>query len=81
MIRNASLNPVYDPVKPGLFPIAGRSFSALLLTQGIGDMYLIYLGAKRDGLDYHLALIPDEFDVKSEEPFDADYMRQLYKVG
>ncbi|VTZ59606.1 hypothetical protein [Sinorhizobium medicae] len=44
-------------------------------------MYLIYLGAKRDGLDYHLAFIPDEFDVKSEEPFDADYMRQLYKVG
>ncbi|WP_234710111.1 patatin-like phospholipase family protein [Sinorhizobium medicae] len=81
VIRNASLNPVYDPVKPGLIPIAGRSISALIRTQGVGDMYRIYLGAKRDGLDYHLALIPDEFDVKSEEPFDANYMRQLYKVG
>jgi hypothetical protein len=81
VIRNASLNPVYDPVKPRLVPIAGRSISALIRTQGIGDMYRIYLGAKRDGLDYHLALIPDEFDVKSDEPFDLDYMRQLYQVG
>lgn len=81
VIRNASLNPVYDPVKPRLVPIAGRSISALIRTQGIGDMYRIYLGAKRDGLDYHLAFIPDEFDVKSDEPFDLDYMRQLYQVG
>lgn len=81
VIRNASLNPVYDPVRPGLIPIAGRSISALIRTQGIGDMYRIYLGAKRDGLDYHLAFIPDEFDVKSDEPFDLDYMRQLYQLG
>ncbi len=58
VVRNASLNPVYDPVRPGLIPIAGRSISALIRTQGIGDMYRIYLGAKRDGLDYHLAFIP-----------------------
>lgn len=81
VVRNASLDPVYEPVKPDLIPIAGRSISTLIRTQGIGDMYRIYLGAKRDGLDYHLAFIPAEFDVKSNEPFDLNYMRQLYKLG
>jgi len=81
VIRNASLNPVYDPVKPGLISIVGRSTSALIRTQGVGDICRIYLGAKRDGVDYHLALIPDEFDVESEEPFHLRYMRQLYKIG
>jgi hypothetical protein len=44
-------------------------------------MYRIYLSAQRDGLRYHLAFIPKEFDVKSEEAFDLAYMRQLYDVG
>ena len=81
VVRNASLDPTYDPVKPRLVPIAGRSISSLIRTQGIGDMYRMYLGAQRDGLRYHLAFIPKEFDVKSEEPFDLAYMRQLYDVG
>ncbi|RST84792.1 patatin [Aquibium carbonis] len=81
VIRNASLDPIYDPVKPKLLPIAGRSISTLIRTQGVGDMYRIYLGAQRDGLKYHLAFIPSEFDVKSSEPFDLAYMRKLYQLG
>ena len=81
VVRNASLDPTYDPVKPRLVPIAGRSISSLIRTQGIGDMYRMYLGAQRDGLRYHLAFIPKEFDAKSEEPFDLAYMRQLCDVG
>jgi len=81
VIRNASLDPTYEPVKPKIVPIAGRSISSLIRTQGIGDMYRIYLSAQRDGLRYHLAFIPKEFDVKSEEAFDLAYMRQLYDVG
>ena len=81
VVRNASLDPTYDPVKPKLVQIAGRSISSLIRTQGIGDTYRIYLNAQRDGLRYHLAFIPPEFDVKSEEPFDLVYMRQLYALG
>jgi predicted patatin/cPLA2 family phospholipase len=81
VVRNASLDPTYEPVKPKIIPIAGRSISSLIRTQGIGDMYRIYLSAQRDGLRYHLAFIPKEFDVKSEEAFDLAYMRQLYDVG
>ena len=37
--------------------------------------------AKRDNLDFHLAYIPETFLVESEEPFDPEYMRELYNLG
>lgn len=81
VIRNASLEPEWKGVKPKLAPIAGRSISSLIRTQGIGDMYRIYLGAKRDGLDYNLTYIPDDFDEKSKEAFDPEYMGKLFDLG
>jgi hypothetical protein len=62
-------------------PIASRSINSLIRTQGIGDMYRIYLGAQRDGLDYNLAFIPRDFEEKSKEPFDPEYMRKLFDLG
>ena len=81
VVRNASLDPTYDPVDPKLLPIAGRSITSLIRTQGIGDMYRIYLNAQRDGLRYRLAYIPEEFNVESEEAFDLTYMRKLFELG
>ena len=81
IIRNASLDPEYNPVKPRVMPIAGSSISALIRTQGIGDMYRIYLGARRDRVDYRLTFIPAEFTVVSKEMFDPEYMRPLFELG
>jgi predicted acylesterase/phospholipase RssA len=81
VIRNASLHADYTPTKQKLLPIASRSISALIRTQGIGDLYRIYSNAQRDGLNYRLAYIPDSFDMKSKEAFDPAYMRALYGVG
>jgi len=78
VIRNASLDPTYNPVQPKLVPIAGRSISTLIRTQGVGDTYRIYLAANRDGLRYHLAYIPRTFDAESKEAFDTVYMRKLF---
>jgi hypothetical protein len=44
-------------------------------------MYRIYLGVKRDGLDYHLAYIPADFDIEYKEPFDPVYMNKLFELG
>jgi len=44
-----------------------------------GDLYRIYLGAKRDGIQYRLAYIPDDFDAEPEELFDPDYMSALFE--
>ena len=44
-------------------------------------MYRVYLGAQRDGINYHLAYIPSSFREISQEPFDREYMIKLFNLG
>jgi hypothetical protein len=41
----------------------------------------MYLAAQRDGLDYHITYIPDDFDQVPTEAFDTSYMKALFQVG
>jgi len=81
VIRNSRLDPMYEQVQNKLFPIAGRSINSLIRTQGIGDLYRIYSAACRDGLDFNLAYIPADFDEKSKEEFDPEYMKKLFDTA
>jgi len=81
VIRNARLNPDWADVDRKLMPIAARAIDSLLHTQGVGDLYRIYLNAQRDGIDYNLAFIPPSFTLESKEPFDPEYMTKLFQVG
>ena len=81
VIRNSFLKPDWETVKPKIIPIAGISINSLIRTQGIGDMYRIYLDCQRDGIDYNLAYIPEVFDQKPEEDFDPVYMSALFDLG
>jgi predicted acylesterase/phospholipase RssA len=82
VIRNSKLSPdeaIVDPAN--IFEIGGKSVSSLIRTQGIGSIYAIYLGTQRDGLDFNLAYIPNSFELKSNQPFDPQYMQALYDLG
>jgi predicted acylesterase/phospholipase RssA len=81
VIRNAFIDPKWDPVKPKVMPIAGRSIDSLIRTQGIGDLNRIYLLCQRDRIDFNLAQIPPTFDKKANEAFDVEYMQALYDQG
>jgi len=81
IIRNSRLDPMYEQVRNKLFPIAGRSLESLVRTQGIGDLYRIYLETCRDGLDFNLAYIPAEFTMESNEEFDPQYMKELFHLA
>ena len=81
VLRNSKLDPDWEAVKNKIFPIMERSVSSLIRSQGIGDLYTIYLETERDGLDFNLAYIPREFDAESKEVFDPDYMSQLFDLG
>lgn len=78
VIRNARVGPQWEEVKPRLAGIAVRSVATLIKTQGVGDLFRIYLGAKRDGIDYNLAYIPEDFDAEKTTKFDPIYMRKLF---
>jgi len=62
-------------------PIASRSISNLIRTQGVGDLYQIYGLCKRDGNDFNLAYIPSDFDEEPTEGFDPVYMTKLLDFG
>ena len=81
VIRNSTIQPEYSSTDRNIISIAGRSISSLIRTQGIGDLYQIYLLCQRDGSSYNLAYIPDDIDFKPSEPFDPVYMGKLYELG
>jgi len=81
VIRNAQMAASYQDVPRRTLPIAARAVDTLIKTQGIGDLYRIYLGCKRDGLDYRLAFIPPDFTAESKEAFDPEYMTKLFDLG
>ncbi len=61
--------------------IAGNALSKLTSSQGIGDLYRIYLITRRDGVDFNLASIPDEFVANPKEPFDSEEMKRLHDLA
>ena len=81
IIRNARLDPDWSQVDRRTLSIAGRAISALIATQGLGDLYRLYLDCQRDGVDYNVAYIPPDFDVPAREAFDPAYMKALFERG
>jgi patatin-like phospholipase len=81
VIRNSRLDPDWADTERKTMTIAGRAISSLIHNQGIGDLYRIYATAKRDGVAFHLARIPDTFDAAKAEEFDTSYMRALYDTA
>ena len=81
VIRNARLDPEWVDVRRKTLSIAGRAIDSLIQTQGVGDLYRIYITSQRDGVDFNLAFIPDTFNEQAKEAFDPVYMTKLFDVG
>ena len=81
VIRNARLDPDWAEVERSTLGILSRAVASLIQTQGVGDLYRIYLAAQRDGIDFNLAYIPETFTTPLKEPFDTGYMKELFQVG
>ncbi|MGF1759874.1 patatin-like phospholipase family protein [Photobacterium sagamiensis] len=81
IIRNAKLDPKWASVERQTMSIAERAISSLIQTQGVGDLYRVYLITQRDGVDYNLAYVPESFNAPHREEFDTEYMRALFQTG
>ncbi|PZQ45310.1 MAG: patatin [Micavibrio aeruginosavorus] len=81
VVRNTKITPEYKELDPGLLSLSERSVETLIKYQGVGDLYRLYVGAKRDGIDYNLIQVPETFQVVSKEMFDPEYMGQIFKLG
>lgn len=81
VVRNGKTGPAWQSTEPTLLKIANRSLETLIKSQARGDVERLYMQAKSDGMSFRLAAIPEDFSGISNEPFDKDYMRQLFDVG
>ena len=81
VIRNSRLVADWVAVPPRVPAIAHRSVSALIRSQGNGDVNQIYLRSLWDGIDFNLAFIPQSFTLEPQEDFDPKYMRALFDLG
>ena len=81
IIRNKKVYPEWQYVKPQIKYIAARTIDTLLKSQSIGDLYRLFAYCKRDGIDFHLAYVPEKFEGKSNSEFDPVYMKALFKDG
>lgn len=81
IIRNSHLDPRWMQTSNKALPIAGRSLATLIRMQGASDLFRIFLLARRDGIDFNLAYIPDDFNAPQKEIFDPEYMQDLFNLG
>jgi len=81
LIRNAHVDPAYGAAERRIASIGARTIASLIRTQGIGDLYRIFLETRRDGIEFRLADIPDDFTEKPAELFDPVYMKKLFDLG
>jgi len=56
--------------------------NSLLHTQGLGDLYRIYVTTQSDGFDFNLAYIGPDFTFQDKkEVYDTLYMKALFDHG
>ncbi len=81
VIRNARPGADPETVPRDTMKIADRAIATLIQSQGLSDLYQLYVIAQRDGIEYNVAWIPQSFTDRLADPFDQVYMRRLYAFG
>jgi hypothetical protein len=81
VVRNGKLTVPWQLMLPRILPIAERSLHDLLSAQVVGDLYRIYTIAQRDGIEFNLAHIPEDYDLEPKESFDREVMNRLFQLG
>lgn len=81
IVRNGRLFRAEQEVKRQTLAIAGQAIATMTAANGMNDLYRIYLTTERDGVDYNLIYLDDEFNVPYEGPFNKIYMNTLFEYG
>ncbi|MBK9340266.1 MAG: hypothetical protein IPN04_06190 [Rhodoferax sp.] len=81
VLMNTRMDPNWAQTQRSVLSIAGRAISSMIHTQGVGDLYRIYLTAQRDQVQFNLTHIPEDFLHDHPEEFDNTFMQALYARG
>ena len=81
VIRNGRFSRSEASVKLQTLAIAKEALATMTASSGLNDTYRMYLIARRDGVDFNLASIGDDFDRPYKGPFEKEYMQALFAYG
>ncbi len=81
IIRNGRLRRPEEDVERKTLKIAQQAISTMTTSNGVNDLYRMYLTTKRDGVAFNMAFIDEGFHVPYKGPFDKAYMNALYTHG
>jgi hypothetical protein len=81
VIRNGRLRRNEEEVKLQTIAIAKQAITTMIASSGVNDTYRMYLVSRRDGIDFNLASIDEDFATPYKGPFDQGYMRSLFDYG
>jgi hypothetical protein len=81
IIRNGKLAPDWTEVEQRTLKIAGRAVSTMTSSSGVNDTFRMFLTTRRDGIDFNLAYIGEDFDFPHTELFEPAYMNALFEYG
>ncbi len=82
LIRNSQLVPPYAPLQPRTLPITTAMVSAMLRSQGHGDLYRVGRLAEDQGMAVKVTWLPDSVsELENSELFDPSFMSALYEMG
>lgn len=83
IVRNGKLEDVEkrSNVKPSVPSIAGRSIQSLFKITLHGSLYRMYVLARRYGIDFNLAAIPNDAPDLDPLPFEEQGMSRLWDLG
>jgi hypothetical protein len=82
IIRNGRLGTDWSPVERTTINIAGRAISTMIHVSGVNDVFRVYVVTQRDGVDFNLAYIENDFaEVLHAGNFDPIYMNALFDYG
>jgi len=81
VVRNGRFFRQDESVQLRTIAIAKEALSTMTMSSGINDTYRMYALARRDGVDFNLASISEDFTVPYKGPFDPSYMQALFAYG
>ena len=81
VLSNTYMAPTRQRVEDSLAAISMRSLDTVVSAANSGDIYRLYAFAKKRGLDFNLAYIPDDFKPHPKDFFDTKEMNRMFKRG
>jgi hypothetical protein len=81
VIRNGRFFRQDESVQLRTLSIAKEALATMTVSSGVNDTYRMYTLARRDGVDFNLASIGEDFTVPYKGPFDPGYMQALFAYG